>query len=89
MSAHGVFIDQGYTALLAGIYNRALYSPVADKEVTALAEDEHGNLLFFAEANKLSGLPGVLRREEQLGRTADLKACIILHRHFALGTAFE
>ena len=79
MGANGVFIGQGYSALLAGEYNGALYTLVADEDIAALTEDEHRDILFFAEANQPGGLPGVLGREEQLSGAADFKARIIFH----------
>ena len=79
LGANGVFIGQGYPALLAGEYNGALYALVADEDIAALTEDEHRDILFFAETNKLGGLPGVLGREEQLSGAADFKARIIFH----------
>ena len=79
LGANGVFIGQGYPALLAGEYNGALYALVADENIAALTEDEHRDILFLAEAHKLGSLPGVLGREEQLGRAADFKARIIFH----------
>ena len=66
-------------ALLAGEYNGAFYALVADEDIAALTEDEHRDILFFAETNKLGSLPGVLGREKQLSGAADFKARIIFH----------
>lgn len=57
LGANGVFIGQGYSALLAGEYNGAFYALVADEDIAALTEDEHRDILFSQKRTSLAVCP--------------------------------